>query len=328
MRNPHHTWSVVLAGGDGLRMAALTRDRQGQHVPKQYCRFGPGGSLLQRALRRAARHSDASHTLVVVQEAHREWWAPVLAHLPQENILVQPTNQGTGVALLHVVSHVLEHDRDPYLLVMPSDHEVDDEDLWRETLRHALRAVHESPDHLVMVAVDPPDDPEFGWLLPGRRSPDGTQPVLSFVERPNPTVAAALGQRGALVSTFTFAASAHSLLSLFLQHAGELLGEYVLWLQRRAYGSARLAEAHRALPIVDFSRDMLERAPSAARVLHCPPCGWTDLGTPQRLLEWYGRRLPETPRLGSITPLPAGLPEPIRNRMAPAQALVETRAAR
>jgi mannose-1-phosphate guanylyltransferase len=132
-------------------MAALTRDRQGQHVPKQYCRFGPGGSLLQRALRRAARHSDASHTLVVVQEAHREWWAPVLAHLPQENILVQPTNQGTGVALLHVVSHVLEHDRDPYLLVMPSDHEVDDEDLWRETLRHALRAVHESPDHLVMV---------------------------------------------------------------------------------------------------------------------------------------------------------------------------------
>jgi len=32
----HHTWAVVLAAGDGKRLAGLTTDHQGRHVPKQF----------------------------------------------------------------------------------------------------------------------------------------------------------------------------------------------------------------------------------------------------------------------------------------------------
>ncbi|HEX5400504.1 MAG TPA: hypothetical protein VFY06_15765, partial [Verrucomicrobiae bacterium] len=34
-----HTWSIVLAGGEGERLRALTKRWLGKHRPKQYCAF-------------------------------------------------------------------------------------------------------------------------------------------------------------------------------------------------------------------------------------------------------------------------------------------------
>jgi hypothetical protein len=48
---------------------------------------------------------------------------------------------------------------------------------------------------------------------------------------------------------------------------------------------AALARAYRELPAVDFSRDLLEPQASRLQVLRAPPCGWSDLGTPQRVIE-------------------------------------------
>lgn len=290
MSSSSQLWAVVLAGGDGRRMATVTNDPQGQHVPKQFCRFGSERPLLQRALERASRHADRAHTLVIVQAAHRPWWNPELQGVPAENILVQPSNRGTAVALLHAVTTLLERDRDPYLLVLPSDHEVEDEHTWGHALRRASEAAFESREQLVLIGVEPQDDPDYGWLLPGRRSADGTHPVLSFVEKPDPTLAAHLARQGGLCSTFAFATSASALLNVFLRHAGPLVEQYALWLRRCALAPERMSEAHGVIPALDFSRDILEQAPEEVRVYRCPPCGWTDLGTPRRLDRWIERR--------------------------------------
>ncbi|MGH2570742.1 MAG: hypothetical protein ACRDGR_05930, partial [bacterium] len=45
----------------------------------------------------------------------------------------------------------------------------------------------------------------------------------------------------------------------------------------------RLRDVYEAMPAVDFSGEVLQRVPSRLRVLPVPPCGWTDLGTPDRL---------------------------------------------
>lgn len=289
MMSTTRLWSVVLAGGDGRRMATLTQGPDGQHVPKQFCRFGSRECLLERTLRRAAAHSAPENTLVVVQEAHRQWWEPLLASIPSRNILVEPSNQGTAVALLRVVSTLLDRDRDPHVLVMPSDHEVEDEDTWRRALRHATVTSFQSSDQLVLVAVDPQEDPDYGWLVPGRRSPDGTHPVLSFVEKPTPALASDLARRGGLCSTFAFAASARALLKMFLENAIHLVSAYEDWMRREAFRHPRAPRMPRELPVVDFSRDVLELAPHATRITRCPPCGWTDLGTPARLQRWIER---------------------------------------
>lgn len=45
----NHHWAVVLAAGDGTRLASLTSDDRGRSVPKQFCSLNGGGSLLHAA---------------------------------------------------------------------------------------------------------------------------------------------------------------------------------------------------------------------------------------------------------------------------------------
>ena len=58
-------------------------------------------------------------------------------------------------------------------------------------------------------------------------------------------------------------------------------------------GKAALGELYERLPNLDFSRDVLEGAEDTLRVLAVPGCGWSDLGTPQRVVECV-RRCEET----------------------------------
>ena len=37
VRHDEHTWALVLAGGEGTRLRALTTDSSGISVPKQFC---------------------------------------------------------------------------------------------------------------------------------------------------------------------------------------------------------------------------------------------------------------------------------------------------
>jgi hypothetical protein len=58
---------------------------------------------------------------------------------------------------------------------------------------------------------------------------------------------------------------------------------------------AHLAELYEHLPSLDFSRDILQRSPSAFRVLKVPACGWNDLGTPRRVIEVANRYRSDPP---------------------------------
>lgn len=285
-----HLWAVVLAGGDGLRMAAVTRDAHGVHVPKQFCHFDGEVSTLQRAWAHATSVVAPDHVVAVVQEGHRAWWQPELSACLPSNILCQPVNRGTALAVLHAVLHILEQDRDPILVILPSDQEVDDDSLWRGTLQRACKAAADYPEELMIVGVEPQADPHFGWVLPGEASADGTHTVLKFIEKPSAAQASSLARQGAMCSAFVFAASARALLQMFALHASGLVWEFEQATQSRGRSAARMLRAYAALPAVDFSRDILERALGEVRVVPCPACGWTDLGTPERLERWLATR--------------------------------------
>ena len=56
--------------------------------------------------------------------------------------------------------------------------------------------------------------------------------------------------------------------------------------QERAHPNAgTLAALYEHLPSIDFSRDIVAGQEAVLRVLAVPPCGWSDLGTPQRVEE-------------------------------------------
>jgi len=63
-------WAIVLAAGDGKRLAPLTRALYGRELPKQFAVLHRGRSLLQTTMDRVAPLVPPERTVVVVGRAH------------------------------------------------------------------------------------------------------------------------------------------------------------------------------------------------------------------------------------------------------------------
>ncbi len=285
MRAPRRTWGVVLAAGDGTRLRTLTTDEHGVTVPKQFCSVDGGPSLLRMAIQRASAVADPRRCLVVVSEEHRRWWEPEVQGLPLENVLVQPRNRGTACGLVLPVLHVLLREPNGLLAVIPSDHFVDDEATLRVALMQALRSQEARAGRLVLLGVAPDAaDTGYGWIRPGERRPGGSHRVNSFVEKPSPSAAERLLRGGALWNSLIFVCSAPALLRLLERAAPSLLDCFGLpALLPDADRREALTTMYERVPPLDFSRDVLQRVARRLRVVPVPPCGWTDLGTPERV---------------------------------------------
>ena len=291
MIGQHRPWVVILAGGDGRRLnGALVR---GQRLdrPKQFCRLGGSESLLVETLRRAERITHRSRVIVVVREDHRRWWSDELAQLPSQNVLAQAENRGTAVAILHALVHLLQRDTDPTLVLLPSDHAVEAEAVLAESIGRAARIAAESREHVVLLGVTPEHaETEYGWIMPERGHRAHARAVARFVEKPPAAVADAMFAGGALWNSFIFATTGHALLELFEGGQPRMFACYLESFVARGMDESAGSALFRALPSVDFNRDIVQAASTRLRVLAVPPCGWTDLGTPLRLDHWLRRR--------------------------------------
>lgn len=297
LTNPHvDRWVVVLAGGQGRRVAGLTCDPHGAPAPKQFCDFGTGITLLGRTLARAAALVPRERILAAVDARHRPWWEPALRGLPPGNIVVQSRDLGTGLGVLGPLVRVVMTSPGAVVLVLPSDHFVEREDVLRDSLERAFDEASRAPGRIVLLgnAPDGPD-PDYGWVLPASASaagPPGAAKlcrVESFVEKPAPPEASRLLSAGALWSSFIFAATANTLLVVYRSIRPGLLRGYLT--RARAVGwDAQAALDLEGLPACDFSRDLLGRCVERLRLLRAPASGWTDLGTPARIAAWRARR--------------------------------------
>ena len=258
--------------------------------PKQFCCLPGPESLLERTLQRAERIADPSQIVVVVREDHRCWWSNQLDRLPRENVLAEPDNRGTAVAILHALVHVLRRDAHATLVVLPSDHGVAVETVLLESIGLAARMAARSREHLVLLGAAPEcAETEYGWILPSGDVMAGVRNVERFVEKPEARLAAELFSAGALWNTFVLASSGQALLELIEERQPLMLRGYLKFLATQAAHRLAGVALFRALPCADFGRDVLQSAVGRLRVLSVPRCGWTDLGTPQRVTHWLER---------------------------------------
>lgn len=290
MRQRANLWAVVLAGGEGSRVARLTTDRSGRTVPKQFWHTHDGGTMLEWTLDRARRHTDPTRIVAVVSDQQRRWWRPRLRPLLEENVLSQPENRGTAVALLHAVVHILLREPEARMLVLPSDHYLEDETILDEAIARALEVAEARPEQLVLLGARPErDDEDYGWILPSSRDAQDPLPVERFVEKPSPTDARDLRRQGALLNTFVLVFTGWALAHAFQRAVPDLFGAYMAALDGGRLQARLARQAYPALPRYDFGRDVLEKVTPALSLVTLPPCGWTDLGTPERMTHWLAQ---------------------------------------
>ncbi len=307
-------WAVILAGGSGKRLEPLTRRLFGEGIsgegrPKQFCALlrgnRPGGNtpggdtLLGHTQARIAPVIPAERTAYVVVEAHAPYYKEVLADVPAERLLVQPEDRGTTAAVAYALASIAATDPDAITGFFPADHYFTDEDAFAHTLDGAYRLAALYTDSLLLLGAQPEHpEVEYGWIEPGPAlgSHGGywlRKPVFRvrrFWEKPSVEVASGLLDRGCLWNTFVMIGPVRTFLNALKASVPVVFRVFEqIHAAGRATGQDVIGPAYAALPAGDFSKQVLSALPDRLAVLRLDNVGWSDLGTPERLMATWSR---------------------------------------
>jgi mannose-1-phosphate guanylyltransferase len=303
LKPPSNVWSIVLAAGEGSRMAQLTRAMYGYELPKQFAALDGDRTLLQRTMDRTASVAPGDRTVVVVSDTHEATARLQLRGYPGVEIVSQPRNLGTGPGILLPLCHVLARDPTARVAVFPSDHHVRRPQVFVEAVARGFDAAAIDPECGVALVGAVAERPavDLGWISRGERlrCKDGfvAYRVQRFVEKPPESVAVGLLASGSLWNTMVLGGHGQALWSLLERHLPEQVRGFAAYRARLPEKGAReyLARLYRDMAPADFSREVLERARGLV-VVPVIDSGWFDCGTPERLIDWLKR----TPELAGV----------------------------
>jgi mannose-1-phosphate guanylyltransferase len=279
---PH--WALVLAGGDGTRLQALTRAIAGRPIPKQYCRILGDRSMLETTLDRIRPLVPRRRTAVVVNRDHLDLARPQLRPLPADNLVVQPRNRDTGPGILLSLLALRERTGDAVVAVFPSDHFVGDPRRFQAYVRAAFEMVRSDPRRIVLLGIRPDFvEPGYGYIEPAQRLDCHAEfaafRVAGFREKPDLEAALDLVERGGLWSSF-----------VMVFRVGRMID---LLARLRPDDFARMADRHRSGDGLErlydeadpwsFSHEVLSRIAGELVVLRAEDTGWSDWGTPEAI---------------------------------------------
>ena len=183
-----NTFAVIMAGGVGSRFWPRSRER----TPKQFLEILSSGTLLENTLGRIEPLVEKINTFIVTNKTQFESVIKLVPFLPKENILVEPFGRNTAPCIGLAASWIHRLDPDGLMIVLPSDHLVQNPEEFNRVLNTAMKVAVEK-DALVTIGIKP-SHPETGYGYiqiedeDHDRNPyrsEGAYPVKTFAEKPN-----------------------------------------------------------------------------------------------------------------------------------------------
>lgn len=288
---------IVLAGGDGKRLQPFIDRLRGDGLPKQYMNFMGSRSMLEHTFQRAEKLISANHLFTVVNQDHLRFpdVRRQLSSRPAGNVVVQLENKETGPGLLLPLIHLVKRYPDSTVVVFPSDHFIEEADLFMAHVELALCAVEREPSRIILLGMEPSGaEPEYGYILPGQPVESllasGVREVSKFIEKPKATSVMTLILDGALWNTMVMVFKAEMLLDLVRRTAPTLFSFFDRIVEAVGTSSETdvVEEVYRQLEPVNFSQGVLVplslQFPSPLLVLPVRGVHWSDWGSERRIM--------------------------------------------
>jgi len=237
--------------------------------------------MLQEALHRAVRISQAARVMVTAAEAHRSHWQQALWFMRAEHRFV---SESPGWSLLTTAAAVLSiAARTPTALItlLPARCYVADEWTLTLALHKALSERRLLSEGILTLGIIGSGLDEDYLVL---REPDDrpTVAVAYTAQRPTQWVAHDLVRRGAVVATGIYIASASGLAALLYRYWPTLTRKILRHLEQSHVPGVenRIAPALTQEALRAASRPFWDRPPwLTLRALRVAQCGWSSLGS-------------------------------------------------
>ena len=268
---------VILCGGSGTRLWPLSR----ANLPKQFLRLRGESSLLQQTLRRSAALSDAP-PLLLAQEMTRfivDDQAKEIG-IDHAQIMLEPVQRGTAPAILCAALQMRSQYKEALILVLPSDHVLEDCDAFIEAVTIARDAASEG--YLMGFGIVP-DAPEtgYGYLQAGAAMGKRTLKIDAFVEKPSRESAEQFILSGQYFwNSGMFLFHCNQLISEMAVHAPDILSACERAVEKLKQDARILhldANSYAENPNISIDYALMERTDKSAMITL--DAGWSDIGS-------------------------------------------------
>ena len=177
-------YAVIMAGGSGTRLWPRSRKRK----PKQLLDIVSSKTMIQETVERLDPLIDGNHTLVVVGEVHFKDIDQQLAHIPTENILIEPSGKNTAPCIGLAAIHIKARHENAVMVVLPSDHLIRKANRFRKVIK-AAAAVALKEQSLVTIGIEPTfPETGYGYIQIGEKAftvqNEDVHKVVAFKEKP------------------------------------------------------------------------------------------------------------------------------------------------
>src|SRR5688572_9005559 len=277
-------WAVILAGGDGSRLLAVTRKIAGDDRPKQFCPIINEETLLDETRRRVALALSPEKTMFVLTEKHDRYYNKALEGVSSKNLVIQPRNAGTTPAILYSLLRLEQMSPTAIAAFFPSDHYFSDDSAFMCEVERALTAATRRPHLVILMGIEPecPDE-EYGWIEADREisisDTSDIWKVRRFWEKPSLSLARTLLEGGCYLNSFVMVGAVSAFLNMIRSSTGDLYAKFAAVKSTLSTATEKneMRALYNDLPDSNFSREVLQVRPMDLAV--APVCGsrWSDL---------------------------------------------------
>jgi mannose-1-phosphate guanylyltransferase / mannose-6-phosphate isomerase len=284
MRLLDHLYAVVLAGGEGNRFWPLSR----RTAPKQFLRIAGRRTLLQQTLGRITPPLPSERVAIVTNRAYQndvQWQLRDSIQRPEDiHLLLEPSARNTAPALALAAAHLVRHDPDALMLVLPSDHAISPVAALWATIRSALPLAGDGA--LVTFGITPTEPTSaYGYIKRGAAVKRRGYRIARFIEKPTPAVARRLLRQGGYYwNSGLFLWRAETLLEELCRHAPRFAAPLAAMARARGTrGEAAVERAFARMPKLSIDYAVMEWTSRA--VVVPARFRWSDLGSLTALSE-------------------------------------------
>lgn len=189
-----NVFPVIMAGGIGTRFWPRSREKS----PKQLLEIIGKGTLIQNTVKRLDRVAKVDNIFVVTNKMQKVLASKQLnaVSVGQEKILVEPVGRNTAACIGLAAIHIRNLDPKGVMVVLPSDHLIQDVAEYERVIKLAIEIAEESGS-LITIGIQP-THPETGYGYiqmfneEGKHNPffsRGVCKVKTFAEKPTLQVA-------------------------------------------------------------------------------------------------------------------------------------------
>ncbi len=177
---------VILSGGSGSRLWPLSRSS----YPKQYLNLDKKNnfSLLQNTYLRLEGLENLSNPIIISNQEQRFIVSEQMKgiNVQPKSIILEPFGKNTAPAITLAALKSLEGNNDPFLLILSSDHKINDEESFKKVIRYGLN--HANKGRIVTFGVVP-DNPATGYgyieSFEELSKEKNSSKIKKFIEKPN-----------------------------------------------------------------------------------------------------------------------------------------------